>query len=141
MSPTLNHRIEDHQELAHAGNQGNLLRLASSEQTLVEGADDTVMRDGHDGRHVQAAAQVRSSAADAALAVALSRIAIQWSNANELGDLAAGLVCTAVAGRRVTPRRPLRGRRVSPENAKQNQQRVGGRTEQIVTRAVRESCR
>src|SRR5207237_7468951 len=88
--PTLNHRIEDHQELAHAGNQGNLLRLASSEQTLVEGADDTVMRDGHDGRHVQAAAQVRSSAADATLAAALSRIAIQWSNANELGDLAAG---------------------------------------------------
>ncbi len=46
-------RIEDDQQLAHAGDQGHLLRFAGGAQALIEGPDDRIEAGGDEGPHVQ----------------------------------------------------------------------------------------
>ena len=46
-------RVENRQQLAHAGGQGDFLRLARRAQSCREGADHRVVARGDQGGHVQ----------------------------------------------------------------------------------------
>ena len=60
------HRIEDRQEFAHAGGEGDLLGFAHSLQALIEGPDHRIEASRHDGIHIQDGAHLRSSTPDCA---------------------------------------------------------------------------
>ncbi len=47
------HGIEDREELAHAGDQGDLLRFALGQKPVVEGAHDGIPAGCHEGTHVE----------------------------------------------------------------------------------------
>ena len=49
----LEHGVEDDQQLAHAGCEGQFLRFASSHQPLVEVPDDGIVATGRQRPHVQ----------------------------------------------------------------------------------------
>src|SRR6185436_9660604 len=71
------HGIQDRQEFAHAGDDRDFLRLAGSEQSLVETLDDAVVAHGNDGRHIQRAADLGATAKDHTFATHLARVAIE----------------------------------------------------------------
>lgn len=52
--PAFDHGIQDNQQLAHAGHDGHLLRLACRQQTLIATPYHGVVTHGDDGGHVQA---------------------------------------------------------------------------------------
>lgn len=47
-SPMFQHRIENHQELVHAGRERDFLGFASPTETLMERADDGIEARGDD---------------------------------------------------------------------------------------------
>ncbi len=49
----LDHGIEDGEQLAHTGDEGDLLRLASGQQSLVEVPDDGIVLAGDHCSHIQ----------------------------------------------------------------------------------------
>ena len=53
MPTRLHHAVEDGQQLAHAGDQGNFLGLAGREQPLVEDLDHWVVASGYQRPHVK----------------------------------------------------------------------------------------
>jgi hypothetical protein len=71
------HRIEDGEELAHAGDQGDFLRLARGSETLIEAGDDGIKARGDQSSHVQRAPHLRPAAADRSLTLERARIAIE----------------------------------------------------------------
>ena len=83
------HGIEDGQELAHASDDGDLLRLADGNETLVEMFDDGVEADSHQGCHVEASAYLAAPAEDGPLSPHLSRVAIEGSNTYQGADFPA----------------------------------------------------
>ena len=58
------HRIENRQQLAHAGGEGHLLRLPRSLPALIEDSDHRIEPGGHDRAHIEDGAYVRASAPD-----------------------------------------------------------------------------
>src|SRR5262249_31313830 len=81
------HRIENREELAHAGREGNLLRLAGREEALVKLANNGVATGGHQRGHVQRGANRSASAPDEAFAVERAAVAGQGSHTDQGGDL------------------------------------------------------
>jgi hypothetical protein len=78
------HRVEDHQELPHAGGyQSNLLGLAGGHQSLVELLYGGVVAGGDQGSHVERFPHPRSAAPDttAAAPEGARRVSIDRSNA------------------------------------------------------------
>ena len=62
----LEHRVEYDEQLAHASCEGQLLRLTSGQQPLVEVPDDRVVAAGDQRSHVQGSADPGASAPDGA---------------------------------------------------------------------------
>ena len=58
------HGIEDGQEFAHAGDDGNLFGFACGDEAVVELLDDGVESDGRERCHVESAAHLPASAED-----------------------------------------------------------------------------
>ena len=58
-------RVEDDQQLAHAGYQRHLLRFAGHQESLVEFPYDRVASGSHQGTHVQRRSDLRPASPDA----------------------------------------------------------------------------
>ena len=58
----LDHGVEDDEQLAHAGCEGQLLRLASGQQPLVEVPDNGIEAGGCQGSHIEGGADPGASA-------------------------------------------------------------------------------
>src|SRR3989304_8308115 len=60
------HGVQYGQELAHAGGQGHLLRLAGRQEPLIEGPDHGVEAGGYQGGHIEGRPHGGPSAPDGA---------------------------------------------------------------------------
>ena len=87
------HRVEDDDQLAHAGDEGDLGFLAPGAQALVVGLEHRVVLGGgaHD-RHIEEVAELAASALDVARAFALAAVVVVGRGADEGGG---GLVADA----------------------------------------------
>src|SRR5882672_6643960 len=86
----LDHGVEDGQELAHAGHDGNHFLLSAGEQAFVETPDDRVVADGRHGWHIQGTAYVSAPAVDGSLSTHGAGVSVQWRHTDELADLSVG---------------------------------------------------
>ena len=83
------HRIEDHEQLSHAGGEHDLERFAGGLEPGGEVADERIAASGGQGRHVKHASNRRASAPDATTAMELTTITIERRHADQSGDLLA----------------------------------------------------
>lgn len=83
------HRVEDAEQAAHAGDQGDLLGASAIDQGLVMPADHRVPADRRERRHEQHVAHIDPATGDGAPAAHLSGVAIDGSNTDESGDTTA----------------------------------------------------
>ena len=77
--PRLEHRIQDHEQLAHARRHRQLLRLARLTQTLIARLDGRIVAGRHKGGHIQGRANLRAAAPDRACAAKRPALATQGS--------------------------------------------------------------
>ena len=85
----LDHRIQDDQQLAHAGGEGHFLGLACCQEPLIEGGKDWIVADGDQGRHIQSRAHVGTPSPTGSLPAELATVPAERGYANESGDLPA----------------------------------------------------
>ena len=80
------HGVEDNDQLAHAGDEGDLGLLAPGAQALVVGLEHRIVLGGgaHD-RHKEELAELAASAPDVALAFALAAVVVEGRGADEGG--------------------------------------------------------
>ena len=83
------HLVEDGQEFADAGDEGDLEGFAGGDETVVEGADFVVGTGGGQGGHVERVAQGGAAAGDHAFALVLAGVAVEGLHAGEGGDFLA----------------------------------------------------
>ena len=83
------HGVEDAQQLAHAGDEGNLRAFAGGDEALVEGPNDRVEACGGEGGHVQHPAQLKAPALDVSPAADAARFMGHGRNARQSGELTA----------------------------------------------------
>lgn len=81
------HRIEDHQQLSHAGHQSHLLGLAGRHESLVELLDGGVEARSDQGSHVERFPNPRPAAPDRASAPQSARVAVERSDSYEGREL------------------------------------------------------
>ena len=79
----LEHRIEDREQLAHAGREGDLGRLAGRAQPLIEGGQDEIAAHGRQGAHIERGADLRLPALDGAAPAQGAAIAIERGGPRE----------------------------------------------------------
>src|SRR5439155_15728793 len=84
------HRVQNREELAHAGREGHLLRLAGREEALIDRANHGVATRGDQRGHVERRANGSPSAPNEAFASERAAVARQWGHADEGRDLFAG---------------------------------------------------
>ena len=82
------HGVESYDELAHAGDKADLARLAG--EALGKGCDGRVVPRGHQRGHVEGVTHEAASGLDAFGADLAARAAIEGSDADQRGNLAAG---------------------------------------------------
>src|SRR5207249_3192702 len=75
------HRIEDCQQLAHAGHHGDLVGLAVAAQALVKSANDRVVDPRGEGRHVQNGAHLTPATPGSAAALMFAAIVMKGGDA------------------------------------------------------------
>ena len=85
----LEHGVEENQQLAHAGCEGQLLGLSSGQQQLVEVPDDGVEAAGYQRTHVQGGADPGASTPDGAFAPQGAAVPVEGSHLYQGGDLPA----------------------------------------------------
>jgi hypothetical protein len=83
----LEHGINDGEELAHAGDERDLLGLPCSAQADVEVADGGIKSRGNDRSHIERRPHMCSSTQDRATATKRSTIAIERGDADQRRDL------------------------------------------------------
>ena len=85
------HRIEDHQEFSHRGNQSYFLFFSGSYQTLIKRFDLRVVSSCHHRHHVQYFSNLRPTAKDLPFAIRfrITGIIVDRRHAHQLGNLAA----------------------------------------------------
>ena len=81
--------VEQADELAHDGDEGDLVRLAAGEESFVEGLGRGFATDRGQGRHVEQVARLGAAAADGAAAAVLAGVAVEGSEAEQGSGLAA----------------------------------------------------
>lgn len=81
------HRVENHQEFAHAGGQRHLLRLPDSTEPLIEGADHGIETGRDDCTHIEHRTHVCASTPDRPSASQRATVTIQGRDADERRDL------------------------------------------------------
>jgi hypothetical protein len=84
------HRIENDQELAHAGREGHFLGLPGSTEALVEGANHGIEAGGDNRVHVQHGSHVSPATPHRALASPRAAVAIEGRDADQRGNLFMG---------------------------------------------------
>ena len=77
---TRQHRIENREQLPHAGRQRQLLRLARLTQALVERPNRRIPARGDQRRHIERASDVGKSAPDGS--PTFERAAIPWKRSH-----------------------------------------------------------
>src|SRR5215210_2851991 len=77
--------VEDREQLAHAGHQGNLLGFAGRQKTLVEFLHYRVATRGDQGAHVQRSSDLGSPSPHATMAAQSARVAVERSDPNQGG--------------------------------------------------------
>ena len=83
------HRVEDDLQLAHAGCEGEFLRLASSQHPLVDVTDDRIEAAGYQRSHIQGGAHSGTSTPDAAPSSHLAAVPVEGSHSHQGGYLSA----------------------------------------------------
>src|SRR5688500_20404821 len=81
------HHVDHRQQLSHAGDERELLRLADGEQPQIEGADHYVTPRRHQGAHVEHPANTGATTRDEAPAAYGARIATARRDADAFRDL------------------------------------------------------
>jgi hypothetical protein len=81
--------IENRQQFAHGGGEGQFFWFALGDQPGVEPLDGRVVTRGDEGHHVEDAAEATSSAPHGSFAGSFSRVVVKRSHADELGNLLA----------------------------------------------------
>lgn len=87
MGLVADHRVEDHEQLPHAGGQHDFERLASPLQAVGEPADDRVAAAGRQGRHVRHASHRGAAAPDGAFALEPAAVMVVGRQAHQRADL------------------------------------------------------
>src|SRR5215217_7248172 len=83
----LEQRIQDGEQLAHAGDEGHLLLgLAGCQQPLIELTDGRIETGSHQSTHVQSRPHPRSSAPHRPTAAQSAGVAVQGSHADQGGQ-------------------------------------------------------
>src|SRR5262245_20832549 len=82
-----NHRVEDHQQLSHAGSENNLEGFAGGFQPLCEVANQWIATSSGESRHVKHAADRRPATPDRASTMELATVTIERSHAGQGSDL------------------------------------------------------
>lgn len=77
------HRVENREELTHAGRERNLLRRAGAEETAVELANQGLRRVATQRGHVERRANGSAPTPDEAFARERAAVAGQWGHADE----------------------------------------------------------
>ena len=85
----LEHGVEDYQQLAHAGGQSQLFRLAGRQQALVEVPYDRIEAAGYQRPHVEGCADPGPSTPDGAFAPQGTTVPVEGSHAHQGSDLSA----------------------------------------------------
>src|SRR3990170_4073091 len=83
------HSVEDRKELAHASDEGDLLKLACGEQALVQGANHRVMASGDKRSHVEHCPDCRPATPNYPPAFEFPAVPRQRRCTHQLRDLAA----------------------------------------------------
>ena len=83
----LEHGVEDNEQLAHTGCEGQLLGLTSGQQPLVEVLDDGVEAAGYQRSHVQGGTDPGASTPDGAFASESAAVPVEGSHSHQGGDL------------------------------------------------------
>ena len=91
--------IEDGEQLAHAGHDGDLFGLAGIHQALVGRADHGIVAGGDDGRHVQGTTHLGAAALAAPAPAQPAGVAGHRGDAHQRGDLATVQAASSLARR------------------------------------------
>ena len=83
----LEHGVENNRQLAHASCEGQLLRLTSGQQPLVEVPYDRIEAAGCQRPHVQGGTNPGASAPDRAFAPQGATVPVEGSHSHQGGDL------------------------------------------------------
>ena len=86
---TIEQGVEDNEQLAHTGCEGQLLRLTSRQQTLVEVPDDGVVAASYQRSHVQGSTDPGAPSPDRPFAPQCAAVPVEGSHAHQGGDLPA----------------------------------------------------
>lgn len=85
--PVLDHRVQNHEQFAHAGHQSFLFGLSAIQEALVEVSDAPVVTRCREGGHVQGASHRGAPALGCALPLLLAAVGVEWSHPDELRNL------------------------------------------------------
>src|SRR5262249_2896258 len=86
-SAVAQHRIEDDEQPAHAGDEGDLLAFALGEEALIEGGDGGIAANRRERRHVEGVADARAAAGNVPLPTPGAARAREGCHADEGADL------------------------------------------------------
>ncbi|KVO47522.1 hypothetical protein WT67_20010 [Burkholderia stagnalis] len=79
-------RVEDGKQLAHCGNQRDILSLARLDEPLVIVAQHGIVTHGSQRSHVQGTAYVSAAAPDGSLSAHEPGVTVQWRHAYQGSD-------------------------------------------------------
>jgi hypothetical protein len=85
----LDHRVQDDQELAHAGCQSYLSGFACLTKAVVKGLDDGVIPAGSQSRHIEGSPHPGPSTPDHSFAPEAATVPIKRGNSHQGGNLVA----------------------------------------------------
>src|ERR687895_1268117 len=85
----LDHRVQDDQELAHAGRQSHFPGLACSTKAVVKGLDDGVIPAGCQSSHIEGSPYPGPSAPDRPFAPEAATVSIEGSDSHQRSNLVA----------------------------------------------------
>src|SRR5919107_5286616 len=83
----LDHRVQDDQELAHAGCQSYLSEFAYLTKAVVKGLDDGVIPAGSQSRHIEGSPHPGPSTPDHSFAPEAATVPIKRGNSHQGGNL------------------------------------------------------
>src|SRR5918992_2086702 len=83
------HRVQDDQELAHAGGQSHFPGLARRTKAVVKGLDDGVISAGCQSSHIEGSPDPGPSAPDHSFAPEAATVPIKRGNSHQGGNLVA----------------------------------------------------
>ena len=96
VGPVFHHRVHDHEELPHAGDQRCLLSLTSIDQPVIKLPNFLVVLSGRQGCHVEGFSDRRAAAPGRALSTVFAAVLARRGNACEFSNLSA--VCLSKFG-------------------------------------------